>query len=356
MAISTLQIDIRKSTQSHLPDLNASELKFGRVFSDHMFTADFVNGSWTDLQVQPFGPLSLSPANAMMHYGQSIFEGLKAYKNAAGEIRVFRPEMNARRLNQSATRMCMATLPEEIFIEGIKALMRVDADWVPEAEGRSMYIRPFMIATDDFLGVRPSESYKFLVIASPSGSYYGDEVRVKIERSYSRASAGGTGSAKTAGNYAAALYPAKLAQEDGYDQLIWTDSKEHKYIEEAGTMNVMFLQGTDTLITSPLTSTILPGVTRDSILQIARDWGMQVEERPIAVDEIVAGIENGTITDAFGVGTAATIAHISEIGMEGNNYTLPPVASRNFSLKMKAYLEDLKRGRVEDPYGWMVTC
>jgi len=356
MAINTLNIQINPTAHSRLLGTDFNDLKFGRVFSDHMFSADFRNGEWTDLRVEPFADLSLSPANAMLHYGQSIFEGLKAFKNEQGEVLLFRPDMNAKRFNQSAERMCMATMDTELFIEGIKALMRTDSAWIPTTEGSSMYLRPFMIATDSFLGVRPSETYRFMVIASPSGSYYSEPVRVKIETNFSRAAQGGTGAAKTAGNYAAALYPAKLAQEEGYHQLIWTDAKTHSFIEEAGTMNVMFLFDDNTLVTTPLTSTILPGVTRDSVLQLAREWGLNVEERPISVAEITEGIAQGKVIDAFGVGTAATIAHIAEIGLDDALYTLPPVSERKFSSEVRNYLEDLKRGRIEDTHGWIIRC
>ena len=351
MAVNTLDILIQRSAKPRIESLDQNNLQFGKVFSDHMFVADYKNGSWEDLRVMPYGKLELDPANSMIHYGQSIFEGLKAFKTDDDRVLVFRPEMNAKRMHMSAERMCMAPIPEELFIEGLRALLAVDKDWIPSSPGSSMYIRPFMFATDNFLGVRPSETYRFMIIASPSGSYYSKPVNVKIETTYSRACAGGTGAAKAAGNYAAALYPAKLAQEEGYDQLIWTDAKDHAYIEEAGTMNVMFVIN-DMLYTSPLTSTILPGVTRDSVLTLARTWGVNVEERQLSVKEVIEAIEAGTLTEAFGVGTAATIASIASIGLDDKKFELPAVETRELSNKIYQYMENLKRGRIADEFGW----
>lgn len=345
-------ISIHKTQNSRLNAFDPNNLKFGHLFSDHMFIADFKDGEWQDLRVVPYGNFEMSPANSMMHYGQSIFEGLKAFKSKKGDVLVFRPEENAKRFIQSSKRMCMAELPETIFLEGMKALLDVDYDWIPDTPGSSMYIRPFMIATDNFLGVRPSENYRFMIIASPSGTYYSEPVKVKIEDYFVRAASGGTGTAKTAGNYAAALYPAKKAQEAGFHQLIWTDAKEHKYIEESGTMNVFFLFRDNTLITSPLGDSILNGVTRKSVVQIAKDWGMNIQERPVLVSEIVEGLRNGTLIDAFGAGTAATIAHIAQIGYKDEMFSLPPTQDREFSNKLRNYLEDLKRGNIEDNYSW----
>lgn len=345
-------ISIHKTQNSRLNEFDPNNLKFGHVFSDHMFIADYKDGKWQDLRVVPYANFEMSPANSMMHYGQSIFEGLKAFKSKNGNVLVFRPEENAKRFIKSSQRMCMAELPETIFMEGLKALLNIDYDWIPDTPGSSMYIRPFMIATDNFLGVRPSESYRFMIIASPSGSYYSEPVKVKIEDYFVRAASGGTGTAKTAGNYAAALYPAKKAQEAGFHQLIWTDAKEHKYIEESGTMNVFFLFKDNTLITSPLGDSILDGVTRKSVVQIAKDWGLNMQERPVLVSEIVEGLRNGTLIDAFGAGTAATIAHIAQIGYKNEMFTLPEVQNREFSNKLRNYLEDLKRGNREDNYNW----
>ncbi len=354
MSVTTsLEIKITQTQNSKLDTFNQNELAFGKVFSDHMFVADFVNGKWQDLRIEPFADLVMSPANSMIHYGQSIFEGLKAYKGINGEVLTFRPEMNAARMNESAIRMCMAELPQDIFMEGLKALLTIDKDWIPSVPGSSLYIRPFMFAMDNVLGVRPSESYRFMIIASPSGAYYSEPVRVKIENHFSRACAGGTGAAKAAGNYAAALYPSKLAKEQGFHQLIWTDAKEHKYIEEAGTMNVMFMLD-GKLVTSPLTATILPGVTRDSVLKLVASWGYEVEERRLSVDELIEGAKSGKLTEAFGVGTAATIAQISAIGYEDEIFELPAVESREVSPRIFQFMEDVKRGKIADEFGWIM--
>lgn len=353
--METLEMTIRteKVGQSRLPEVDFNNIAFGRIFSDHMFVADFVKGQWQDFRIVPYGRISLSPSIMALHYGQSIFEGMKAYKNAQdGQVLTFRPWENIRRMNASATRMCMPEIPEEVFLRGLHELLHLDREWVPALPGCSLYIRPFMFATDEFVGMKPSESYKFVIFTCPVSAYYSEPVKVKVEKYYTRAAEGGTGAAKCAGNYAASLYPARLAQQQGFHQLLWTDGKTHQYIEESGTMNVMFLIG-DTLITAPTGDTILPGITRKSVLQIARDWGMRVEERPVTVAEVVAALENGTMKEAFGTGTAATIAHISHISHEGTEYALPDVQSRQFSNKMLQYLSDYQRGNVEDTYGWM---
>ncbi len=351
MSTETLNINIRKTSTPKLASFDQENLVFGKTFTDHMFSAEYVDGKWQNLEVCPFEDITLSPANSMIHYGQSIFEGLKAFKNNAGEVLVFRPEMNALRLQRSAERLCMEQVPVEIFMEGLKALLAVDADWIPTTPNSSLYIRPVQFASDSFLGVKPSSSYRFLIILSPSGSYYSAPVKVKVERDYTRAAPGGIGSAKAAGNYAGALYPAKLAQNEGFDQLIWTDGANHEYFEESGTMNLMaMIDGT--LITPPLSNSILPGVTRDSVLTVARDWGINVEERPLAVKEVKAGIERGGLTELFGVGTAATVAHIAEISIDGENFVLPNPDGREFSNKVNVYLDDLKRGKIADDRKW----
>tara|TARA_Y100000782_G_C10188706_1_gene268802 strand:+ start:5924 stop:6991 length:1068 start_codon:yes stop_codon:yes gene_type:complete len=352
MSNSSLDIQIQKTTNSRLKDFDQNNLKFGHTFSDHMFIADFSEGKWHSPRIVPFGDMLMSPANSMIHYGQSIFEGLKAFKAQNGDTLVFRPDMNAKRMQLSARRMCMAEVPTEYFIEGIRELLRIDEQWIPDTPSSSMYIRPFEFASDNFLGVHPSDSYRFMIILSPSGTYYRKDVKVKVEREFTRATKGGVGEAKTAANYAASLYPTKLAHEQGFDQLIWTDGKEHKFIEESGTMNFMAIMD-GKLVTSPLTSTILAGVTRDSILNIARDWGMQVDERPVAVSELKAAMQENRIQEAFGVGTAATVAHISDISIDGENFTLPGAENREFSVKVKKYMDDLKRGRIEDERNWI---
>ncbi len=352
MISEKIDIKITSVNQSKLDSKEGIELQFGKTFTDHMFVADYKNGSWSNLEIKPFQNIEMSPATSFIHYGQSIFEGLKAHATDEGEILIFRPEANAKRLNHSAKRLCMAELPNELFIEAVKQLVNIDRAWMPKGEESSLYIRPFMFGTEEFLGVKPSANYRFMVILSPSGAYYSKPVKVKVETNYARAMEGGVGSAKTSGNYAASLLPAKEGFESGYDQLLWTDAKEHKKIEESGTMNAMFILN-DTLITPKTSSSILSGITRDSILTIARDWGYKVEERDVLVAELENGLENGQLTEAFGVGTAATIAHISSIGINGNDYNLPEIESRTFSNKMANYLNDLKRGRLSDYSNWL---
>jgi branched-chain amino acid aminotransferase len=353
MSIATINIEIQKTSHSRHAEIDWANLPFGKVFSDHMFVMDYDGKQWTSMKVMPFQNLEMSPATSVLHYAQTFFEGMKATKNDQGEVLLFRPEENAKRFNLSAKRMCMPEVPVPLFMEALKTLIDVDRDWVPTKSTDSLYIRPFMIAMDPYVGIRPSDTYKFIIFTCPVGAYYSEPVPVKIETEYSRAVEGGTGYAKAGGNYAASLYPAMLGQEKGYRQLIWTDAKEHKYIEESGTMNVMFLIG-DTLITPQSSDTILAGITRRSVVDIARDWGMKVEERRVSIEEVVTAAKSGTLTEAFGAGTAATIAPISVIHFDGVDYTLPPAESREFSNKVLKHLDDYKKGRLEDKFNWIV--
>jgi branched-chain amino acid aminotransferase len=352
--VDTLKIAVNKTKNSRLSEINFENIPFGKVYTDHMFMADFRNGDWRNPRVVPYGHMQISPATPAIHYGQSIFEGLKAYKNEQGEALLFRPLDNWKRMNVSAERMCMPYLPEDVFMEGIHTLLELDRDWIPTTDGSSLYIRPFMFSADEYIGIRPSIDFTFMIINSPVGPYYSTPVKVKIETKFTRAIEGGTGYAKAGGNYGSSLYPAKLAQDQGYHQLIWTDGKEHKYIEESGTMNVMFVFD-DTLVTPALGDTILRGITRDSVLTLARQWGMKVEERRITVSELVDGLKSGRVREAFGAGTAATIAHIELIGYEGKNHYLPPVETRKFSNRVLTELDAIKRGLKPDPFGWMYS-
>lgn len=348
----TTAIRVEQTRQSRLPQVDFNNLKFGQILSDHMLVADYVNGQWQEASIVPYGNLSLSPATSAIHYGQSIFEGLKAYKFADGTVSMFRPDQNRERFNKSAARLEMPELPTELFIGGIKTLLDLDRGWVPQLDGASLYIRPFMFATEAALGVHPSDSYKFIVITGPVGAYYNKPLRLKVETHFTRAVEGGVGFSKNAGNYALSLHPTRLAQEEGFDQLMWTDAKEHRYIEEAGTANLLFRVG-DTIIT-PSSDTILHGITRRTIIEIARHWGYQAEERKVSVKELIDGIENGSVTEAFAAGTAATLTPITEIGYEGNIYTLPDPAKHEFSNKVLQYLNDLRYGRIADEFGWNV--
>jgi len=353
MSTISTSIKIQKTSQSKLKELDFDNLSFGKAFADHMFVADFKNNKWTDLQIVPYGAFSISPAAAVLHYGQAIFEGMKAYKNENGEVSMFRPLANFKRMNASAERMCMQTIPEDVFMSGLAELVKLDKDFVPTAEGSSLYIRPFLIATDEFIGVHPSDSYRFIIITSPSGAYYSAPVKVLVETKFTRAAEGGVGFAKTSGNYGRSLLPTKIANEKGYQQIFWTDARNHRFLEESGTMNLMVVID-DVLITPSLTDqTILPGVTRDSVLTLAREWNMKVQERKISIDEVMETHAKGTLQDAFGAGTAATITHVSHIGFEGKDYELPDVKIRTFSNRVKKELEDIHRGRVKDTHNWM---
>ena len=351
MNTDTIKINIAKTSKSKINEIDFNNIPFGKVFADHMFTMDYKDGEWQSPEITSFQNLSFSPAMSSLHYGQSIFEGLKGFKKN-GKVFTFRAKDNFKRLNISAVRMCMPEVPVEIAMEGLRELLKLDKDWIPENENNSLYIRPFLFATDEYVGIRPSSTYKFIIFCCPVGNYYSEPLRVKIETHYTRAANGGVGEIKTSGNYAASLYPAKLAQEQGYHQLLWTDSKEHKYLEESGTMNVMFVIN-NTLITPSLTGTILDGITRRSIITLAKEWGYKVEERQVLVKEIVDAAKNGTLQEAFGAGTAATIASIKTIGFEGEDIELPPIKDRVLSNKLYTFMNSLKRGKEEDKWGWI---
>ena len=352
--LDTLTIRTQRTAASRLEHLDPEHIEFGKIFSDHMFVVDYRDGEWQDAQLLPYGDMTVSPANSALHYGQAIFEGMKAYKNADNDIFLFRPYDNLHRLNASAERMCMPTVPEELFMQGLKQLIRLDAAWVPNSSGSALYIRPFMFATDGFIGVRPSESYRFVIFTCPVGLYYSKPLKVRFEEKYVRSAEGGAGFAKNAGNYGAAMYPTKLAQQEGYNQLIWTDASEHRYVEESGTMNAIFVID-GKVITPALSSSILDGITRRSILQLARDWEMTVEERKVSAVEVMQALADGHLQEAFGVGTAATIAPIAVIGYQGHDYELPQPATDAFSLRVGKALQAIRTGETADTHGWMVA-
>lgn len=347
------QFHITPNTDSHLSSVNWENLPFGRIFSDHMFVMEFTDGKWQQGEIKPFGPISMHPAMSAIHYGQSIFEGMKAYRNQHNEVVLFRPELNARRFAESAARMCMPEIPEDLFIAAVKQLVAQDAGWVIDKPGYALYIRPFMFATDEFVGIKPSDNYKFVIITSPVGSYYAEPVRVKIEEHYTRAAIGGVGRAKAAGNYAASLYPAKLAQQEGFHQLVWTDAKTHTFIEESGTMNIMFVINNTLITPSEEADTILRGTTKKTVLEIAASFGIAIEERHVTVAEVIEAAQNGTLQDVFGAGTAATIAPIAMIGYRDQKITLPPLESREISIRIKAHLDNLKSGAIPDTKHWI---
>jgi branched-chain amino acid aminotransferase len=350
--VETMDISIRKAERSKLQDLNLENLPFGRYFTDHMLEADFENGEWKNVEIKPYQPLLLSPSNAALHYGQAIFEGIKAYKDDRGNAYIFRPHDNFQRFNISAERMQMPVVPEDIFIEGMKQLVALDRNWIPAKEDHSLYIRPFMFAADEVIGVRPSDSYKFLIILSPTGPYYNAPMRIYVEEKYVRAAPGGVGFAKAAGNYGSAMYATAHAKKLGYDQVLWTDAMHHKYVQEIGTMNVFFIIG-DTAITPSLEQgTILNGVTRQSAITLLNEMGFKVEERPLSINEIIEAHKAGILYEVFGTGTAATITMIKELKYK--DYVMQFDTDKwRTSPMLKKWLTDIREGRREDKYGWM---
>lgn len=344
---------ITLAEQSRINEVDFNNLAFGTSFTDHMLVCHYENGKWQEPEIRPYGELNASYALHALHYGQSAFEGMKAYRNQKGEVALFRPEQNWARLNRSAERLLMPAVPEEVFIGGLKKLIEIDAAWVPQDEVKSLYIRPFLFASSEFIAARPSERYTFAVICSPVGPYYAGAVKVKIEDKYTRATGGGIGFTKAAGNYGGAFYPTAKAIEEGYNQVIWTDHANHERIEESGTMNIMFRIG-DTMVTPPLTDRILAGITRESILTLLREWGHNVEERPITVTEVVEAAKNGNLHEAFGMGTAAVVSPIQQIGYQGTRYDIP-TPNDGMAAKIRQGLNDIRLGRVEDKHGWMVA-
>jgi branched-chain amino acid aminotransferase len=349
----TVSIKVTPTQHSKINEVNWENLPFGKVFSDHMLVMEYHNGAWHEAEIVPFGPVPMHPAMSAIHYGQSIFEGMKANRTVDGEVVIFRPDMNAKRFAESCERMCMPTIPEDVFVELVRKLVDVEKAWIPSKEGYSLYIRPFMFATDEFIGIKPSETYKFMIFTCPVGAYYNEPVNVLIEEYYTRASEGGVGRAKVAGNYGASLFPARKGQVRGYHQLLWTDGKTHQFVEESGTMNICFMIDGKLVTPSEDSDTILRGVTKRSVVEVAEHWGIPVEERKVTVAELVESNKNGTLTEAFGAGTAATIAHIAKIGYRDTDLVLPPIDGRDFSLKVHAFLDDMKAGKVEDPFGWI---
>ena len=347
-----MDIKLSKVKSSKISKVDFSDLGFCKYYTDHMFVCEYENNEWKNFRIIPFQDLNLSPACTTLHYGQTIFEGLKAYKNEKDEILIFRPDKNAKRFNSSAERMCMPSLPEKYFINSIEELLKIEKDWVPKGEENSLYIRPLMFAIDPYIGIKPADKYLFIIICGLAGGYYSEPVNVKIETEYTRAVKGGVGYAKTAANYAAALYPAVQAQKEGFHQLIWTDGKAHNFVEESGTMNLFFVID-NKLITPPLGDTVLDGVTRDSIISVCPELDIDIEIRKISVKEIIDALGNGSMTEAFGAGTAATIAPIKTIAFQSKKYNLPENNKISFSKKILDYLNNLKFGKIDDKFDWV---
>ncbi|HTJ12428.1 MAG TPA: branched-chain amino acid aminotransferase [Dinghuibacter sp.] len=348
---AVVDIKVIKTENSKLPGTSLENLPFGKVFTDHMLVADYKDGQWQQPVIKPFQPISILPTNMTLHYGQSIFEGIKAYRTEDGGTYIFRPFDNYHRFNISAARMMMPEVPEELFIEGMRKLVEVDLDWIPNRPDHSLYIRPFMFATDEFIGVRPSSTYSFMILLSPTGPYYSKPCRIYVEEKYSRAAPGGIGFAKAAGNYASSLRAFAEAQEKGYDQVLWTDAVHHEYVQEMGTMNVFFIIG-NTAITPNLEGSILEGVTRSTVITLLQEQGLTVEERPLHIDEIIAAYKTGNLKEAFGTGTAATITPIRELTYKGYEMKLTP-DSWTISPEVKRRMDAIRSGSEADVHQWL---
>lgn len=343
---------IKKIDSSRISSVDFENLNFGAVFSDHMFTCDYVDGKWINPEIVPYQPISVSPASRVFHYGQACFEGMKAFKDDNNNVWLFRPNENYNRIIKSSVRLAMPKFPEELFFEGLNTLLKMDAQWIKPGIGNSLYIRPFIFASEGSINATEACEYKFMIICAPASSYYSGDVKVKIEKSFSRAAKGGVGYAKAAGNYAAQFYPTSLAIDEGYQQIIWTDSSTHQYIEEAGTMN-LFFRIEDKLLTAPTSDSILDGITRKSLIQIAKDKGIDVEVRPIKVDELIDAANSGTLIEIFGSGTAVVVLPIVGFGFENKKFDLPKVENSWASI-LKNELNGIQYNLINDPYNWTV--
>ncbi len=346
-----LDISITKAERSKLNDLSLENLPFGKYFTDHMLEADYENGEWKNIEIKPYQPLLLEPSLSALHYGQAIFEGIKAFRDKDGEAFIFRPYENFKRFNLSAWRMNMPQVSEDLFIEGMRQLIELDKNWIPEQHDHSLYIRPFMFATDNLLGVKPSDTYKFLIILSPVGHFHGAPMKILVEEKYTRAAPGGVGFSKNAGNYGGSMLPATIAKQKGYDQVLWTDAFEHKWLQEVGMMNIGFIIN-GVFVTPMLEETILKGVTRDSVISILKDMGVKTEERRISIDEVVDKYQKGELTEVFGMGTAAVISLIKELRYKDIEMKFD-VSKLTIAAKVNQELDNIRSGKTEDVHGWM---
>jgi|TARA_B110000240_G_scaffold194335_1_gene241780 branched-chain amino acid aminotransferase len=346
-----VKIEINKKTKIDRIDFN--NLDFGETFTDHMFVCDYSNGKWNTPEIIPYQSISLDPSASALHYGQAVFEGMKAYKDVNGKVWMFRPKENWLRLNKSCERMMIPGFPEDYFMKGLKKLISIDSEWVKPGDGNSLYLRPFIFASQPSVQASPSKEYKFMIICSPAKSYYSNSVfNVLIAEKYSRAADGGVGYAKAAGNYGAQFYPTSLAQEQGYQQVVWTDANEHKFIEEAGTMNI-FVRIGDTLVTAPTNNRILDGITRKSAIQIAKDMGINVEIRSITIDEIIEALKNRMLKEIFGAGTAVVIIPITGFGYQNTDYKLQSIKD-SYAIRLKKAITEIQYNISEDPYNWRI--
>ena len=352
MLKTTNEIDIVRVKNSKINEVDFENLAFGNTFTDHMLICDFKEGKWQKPIIKPYEPFLIDPSAKVFHYGQAIFEGMKAYKDNNDDVWLFRPDQNLDRFNKSAVRMAMPEVPEEIFIGGLKTIVDLERNWVKKGLGNTLYIRPFMIAIGSGVIAQPSTQYRFMIILSPALSYYSGEVKVIIAEHYSRAANGGIGAAKAAGNYSAQFYPQKLAQEKGFQQIIWTDDATHTKLEEAGTMNVFF-RINDTIYTAPTSERILDGVTRKSLIDIAHRDGIKVEERSVLVSELIAGAKDGSLKEIFGAGTAAVVSPIVGFQFQNDYYELPKIEN-SIALQLKDKLTKIQYKLAEDTFGWTV--
>jgi len=350
--IAAAAFNIEKLLRSRLKNISLENLNFGKQFTDYMLEADYQNGEWKNVVIKPYQPLLLDPSTAALHYGQAIFEGIKAYKDKDENVFIFRPHDNFRRFNISAERMCMPSVPEEIFLEGMRQLVDLERNWVPSKKDHSLYLRPFMFSTDPFIGVRPSETYKFMIICSPTGPYYNKPMRIYVEEKYTRAAPGGIGYAKAAANYGAAMLPTAEARKKGFDQVLWTDAFGHKIVQEIGTMNVFFIIDNKAVTPDLASGTILEGVTRDCAITILTEMGVEVEERIITIDEVVEAYNNGSLKELFGTGTAATISAIAELAYGDLSMTFN-VENWKTSPELKNRLDNIREGKTDDIHNWM---
>jgi len=350
-----MSINITKAEQSRISEIDFDNLEFGRVFSDHMLEMVYRDGKWSEPEIKPYGPISFEPSIQALHYGQAVFEGMKAYYADDETIHLFRPEDHHKRLNNSARRLCMPEIDESVFIKGLETLLEIDSRWVPKKQGHALYIRPFMFATEEYLAARVSEEYRFYIITSPVAAYYSEgfnPVSLTTSENFVRAVPGGTGDAKAAGNYGGSFLPAKKAQKEGFTQVLWLDALEHKFIEEVGTMNIFFLVG-NSLITPPLSGSVLPGITRRSVITTAKEWGINIQERKISIDEIFEAHNNGILKEVFGSGTAAVISPVGLIHHRGKTIELDREKIGPFAKKMYDTITGTQYGKVEDTHGWI---
>jgi len=341
---------IERAQTSKIHGIDFNNLSFGQTFTDHMFVCDYIDGAWVDPRIIPYQPIQMDPSSSVLHYGQAVFEGMKAYKDDNDRVWLFRPEDNHARINKSAVRLAMPEFPKDLFMNGMNELVSMDSDWIKPGVGNSLYVRPFIFANQAGVSASASNRYSFMIICAPVGTYYSGEINVLVSEKFSRAASGGVGYAKAAGNYAAAFYPTQLAQKEGYQQIIWTDASTHEYLEESGTMNVFF-RIDDTLITAPTTDTILDGITRKSVIQIAKDAGISVEVRPVKVTEVIEAHKAGRLKEIFGAGTAVVVSPISGIGFQGQKHVLPTIEN-SYAAMLKEKIVNIQYNKGEDPYQW----